>query len=53
MVTALAAELAAQLAQPMTDPELMDGAAGAALALHTVGSGTTPASVWDAVLLLA
>ncbi|MFG2059389.1 lanthionine synthetase C family protein [Micromonospora sp. NPDC048930] len=49
----LAAQLATQLAQPMTDPELMDGAAGAALALHTVGTGAAPASAWDAVLLLA
>ncbi|MFI7077569.1 lanthionine synthetase C family protein [Micromonospora sp. NPDC049903] len=57
--TAIAAELpdvathlSAQLAQPITDPELMDGAAGAALALHAFGTGATPVSPWDAVLLL-
>ncbi|PZF97002.1 lanthionine synthetase C family protein [Micromonospora endophytica] len=49
----LAAHLATQLTQNMTDPELMDGAAGAALALHAVGTSATPASAWDAVLLLA
>ncbi|MGC4856430.1 lanthionine synthetase C family protein [Micromonospora sp. DT4] len=49
----LAAQLATQVAEPMTDPELMDGAAGAALALHAVGTGAAPASTWDAVLLLA
>lgn len=36
-----------------TDPELMDGAAGAALALHSIGTGTAPASGWDTFLLLA
>lgn len=50
----LAGRLAAQLRnEPMSDPELMDGAAGAALALHAVGTATPPASQWDAVLLLA
>jgi lantibiotic biosynthesis protein len=49
----LAAQLTAQLSGPVTDPELMDGAAGAALALHTIGTGTAPASRWDAFLLLA
>jgi class I lanthipeptide synthase len=48
----LAADLVARLSGPITNPELMDGAAGAALALHTVGTGTVPASRWDAFLLL-
>lgn len=49
----LAARLVARLAGPITNPELMDGAAGAALALHTQGTGTAPASRWDAFLLLS
>lgn len=50
----LAGHLTAQLlGEPITEPELMDGAAGAALALHAVGTGTPPMSAWDAVLLLA
>lgn len=53
----LAAELAAQLAGDTeigidADPELMDGAAGAALALHTAMTGT-PATGWDAFLALS
>lgn len=40
-------------AGPLTHPEFLDGAAGVALALHTVGTGTVPASRWDSVLLLA
>lgn len=35
------------------EPELLDGAAGAALALHTVGTGAAPAARWDAFLALA
>jgi hypothetical protein len=35
------------------EPELLDGTAGAALALQTVGTGTAPAPHWDAVLALA
>ncbi|MER6206360.1 lanthionine synthetase C family protein [Streptomyces sp. NPDC001642] len=35
------------------DPELLDGAAGAALALHTLGTGSAPAPHWDAFLALA
>lgn len=35
------------------NPELLDGAAGAALALHTVGTGAAPAPHWDAFLALA
>ncbi|WP_433498549.1 lanthionine synthetase C family protein [Sphaerimonospora sp. CA-214678] len=49
----LAARLAARIPDPIPDPELLDGAAGAALALHTIGTDTAPASHWDAFLLLA
>lgn len=49
----LAARLIAQISYPLTDPELLDGAAGAALALHTAGTGTAPTSGWDTFLLLA
>ncbi|MGW1997709.1 lanthionine synthetase C family protein [Embleya sp. NPDC001921] len=35
------------------DPELLDGAAGAALALHTLGTGSAPAPHWDTFLALA
>ncbi|MEU0519772.1 lanthionine synthetase C family protein [Streptosporangium sp. NPDC006007] len=45
------ARLTAQLAHS-TPPGLLDGAAGAALALHTTGTGAA-ASGWDACLLLA
>ncbi len=48
----LAARLTAQLSQAVPSTELLDGAAGAALALHTVGIGAAPVSGWDAVLLL-
>lgn len=48
---ALAVQLATRL--PSADPELLDGAAGVALALHTLGTGTAPASGWDAAFLLA
>lgn len=48
----LAAELASQLAaNTHGDPELMDGTAGAALALHTAATGS-PATGWDAFLAL-
>ncbi|MGH3694845.1 MAG: lanthionine synthetase C family protein [Pseudonocardiaceae bacterium] len=49
----LAARLTTQLSRPVPNPELLDGAAGAALALHTVGTGAAPVSGWDAFLLLA
>ncbi|WEH31957.1 lanthionine synthetase C family protein [Streptomyces sp. AM 4-1-1] len=49
----LAARLVRQISDPVADPELLDGAAGAALAMHTTGTGTAPASGWDAFLLLA
>ncbi|MFI1825401.1 lanthionine synthetase C family protein [Streptomyces sp. NPDC020412] len=45
--------LTAALNQPDRDPELLDGAAGAALTLHTVGTGTTSAPHWDTFLALA
>jgi hypothetical protein len=48
----LATWLAKQLAFPLPDPELLDGAAGAALVLHSVGANAA-ASDWDAFLLLA
>jgi len=48
----VAARLRAQLTQHAAVPELLDGAAGAALALHTFGTGTSM-SCWDSLLLLA
>jgi hypothetical protein len=49
----LAAELASQLAADAHDnPELMEGTAGAALALHTATIGS-PATGWDAFLALS
>ncbi len=48
----LAARLIAQLPKVGSDPELLDGAAGAALALHTIGTDAA-ASGWDTLLLLA
>jgi lantibiotic biosynthesis protein len=50
---ALAARLAAQLSQPATSPGLLDGTAGAALALHSTGTGTAPAPYWDTFLAMA
>ena len=47
----LAAELTDQLPAD-TDPEVMDGTAGAALALHTAATGS-PATGWDAFLALS
>jgi hypothetical protein len=35
------------------NPDLLGGAAGVALALHTVGTGRTPSPHWDAFLALA
>lgn len=49
----LSARLIAQMDRTVLDPELLDGAAGAALALHTAGTGAVPTSGWDAFLLLA
>lgn len=49
----LAADLATQLTtERPADPELLNGTAGAALALHTTGTGT-PTTRWDAFLTLA
>jgi lantibiotic modifying enzyme len=41
------------LSQSDPNPELLDGQAGAALALHTVGTGRAPAPHWDTFLALA
>lgn len=49
----LATDLAAQLSEAADGPDLMDGTSGAALALHTIGSASDPASGWDAFLALA
>ncbi|WP_307795381.1 lanthionine synthetase C family protein [Actinacidiphila acididurans] len=49
----VADRLIVALDQPDHDPELLDGAAGAALALHIVGTGIATAPHWDAVLALA
>jgi len=50
----IARGLTAQLSRPGDgNPELMDGMAGAALALHTVGTGAAPEPCWDAFLALA
>jgi lantibiotic biosynthesis protein len=49
----LTACLTAQLTRPAPTPELLDGTAGAALALHAIGTGTAPAPHWDAFLALA
>ena len=49
----LATELTNQLdADAIDNPELMDGTAGAALALHTAATGT-PATGWDVFLALS
>lgn len=47
LVTRLLSEL-----RSTNDPELLDGDAGVALALHTAGTGTAPLTHWDACLLL-
>ncbi|WP_234379241.1 lanthionine synthetase C family protein [Streptomyces sp. IGB124] len=49
----LADRLLTALHRPGQDPELLDGAAGAALALHTLGTNHTPAPYWDTFLALA
>ncbi|MEU3315810.1 lanthionine synthetase C family protein [Streptomyces sp. NPDC006662] len=49
----LADRLIATVSQPGHEPELLDGAAGAALALHTVGTHHAPAPHWDTFLALA
>jgi hypothetical protein len=52
-IPALAASLVEQVSGPALGPWLMDGAAGTALVLSTAGTGTEPASAWDAFLALA
>lgn len=47
------ARLLTQLQGRIKDPELLDGVAGAALALHTTGTGTCPHPAWDRFLLLS
>ncbi|WP_181801458.1 lanthionine synthetase C family protein [Streptomyces shenzhenensis] len=49
----LADRLITALDQNDRDPELLDGVAGAALALHTFGTGRAPAPHWDTFLALA
>ncbi|MFJ9907896.1 lanthionine synthetase C family protein [Streptomyces sp. NPDC101152] len=49
----LADRLITALDQDDHDPELLDGAAGAALALHTLGVDSAPAPHWDTFLALA
>ncbi|MGI5293027.1 lanthionine synthetase C family protein [Nonomuraea polychroma] len=49
----LASQITTDLSPRVANAELLDGAAGTALALHTFGTGTAPASRWDAVLALA
>ncbi|GGM76763.1 hypothetical protein GCM10012275_54310 [Longimycelium tulufanense] len=49
----LVERLIGQLDTAHADPELLDGLAGVALALHTAGTGTAPRSGWDACLSLA
>lgn len=50
---ALTDRLLAQVDPAFDDPELLAGQAGIALALHTAGTATAPATTWDACLLLA
>ncbi|AXI79785.1 lanthionine synthetase C family protein [Peterkaempfera bronchialis] len=49
----LASRLITALDRSDHDPELLDGAAGAALALHTIGTGSALAPHWDTFLALA
>jgi len=49
----LADRLITQMSHPADSFELLDGSAGVALALHTIGTGVAPASGWDAFLLLS
>ncbi|MDX2531539.1 lanthionine synthetase C family protein [Streptomyces scabiei] len=49
----LAHRLITALDQSDPDPELLDGTAGVALALHTVGTGRAPAPHWDTFLAMA
>ncbi|NYH77185.1 hypothetical protein FHR84_000499 [Actinopolyspora biskrensis] len=49
----LCQRLLARLSPPPSDPEFLDGSAGIALALHTLGTHQDPHTGWDACLLLA
>jgi len=49
----LTARLAAQLREATPSPELLDGAAGTALALHSAGTGAAPSPHWDTFLAMA
>ena len=49
----MADRLCTALERPGHDPELLDGAAGAALALHTLATNHAPAPHWDTFLALA
>ena len=49
----LADRLITALDQDDHGPELLDGVAGAALALHTFGTDSAPAPHWDTFLALA
>lgn len=48
----LSARLLAQLRSSPHGAELLDGSTGAALALHTAATDTSPLCDWDACLLL-
>jgi hypothetical protein len=52
-VPALTDRLLAELHAASDDVEFLDGLAGIALALHTVGTDIVPSGPWDACLLLA
>jgi lantibiotic biosynthesis protein len=51
----LAARITSKLAGSSrpAGPDLLDGTAGVALALHTIGTGSAPAPHWDSFLALA
>ncbi|ARQ70645.1 lanthionine synthetase C family protein [Streptomyces marincola] len=49
----LAGRLITELEKKKHDPELLDGTAGAALALHTLATNDAPAPHWDTFLALA
>ncbi len=51
----LAAHVASELAgqERPAEPDLLDGMAGVALALHSIGTGSAPTPYWDSFLALA
>jgi hypothetical protein len=51
LATCLTAQLRKEEGAPI--PELLDGAAGPALTLHSFGTGNAPAPFWDGFLALA